>query len=254
MMVKESKRFPLYLKILRNWSAPMLHDKKPKLADYVIEEIKNMLRRGELQEGGKIPNQHEFAEQLGVSRLSLREALHTLQIFDIVMQKPRIGTIIVNGDPDNWPLPGAHSKDLDKQGIGELLEARKIIELSLLKLAAGRITGEEMSKLDEIVQSMKAAIAAQSCDQYSVLEWRFHKTLAVASKNRYLLSMYLYGGRQIADVMSQVHKRFPQSVKKALAQHQTMYRYLESGDQKALLTALEKHLDEISIYVVRYYA
>jgi len=75
---------------------------KPKLADYVIEEIKDMLRSGQLAEGSKVPNQNEFAKQLGVSRLSLREALHTLQIFGIVEQKPRTGTIIINGDPDTW--------------------------------------------------------------------------------------------------------------------------------------------------------
>ena len=54
--------------------------KRKKLSDSVIEEIKRMLLSGELQEGDKLPNQNEFAAQLGVSRPSLREALNTLTL------------------------------------------------------------------------------------------------------------------------------------------------------------------------------
>jgi GntR family transcriptional repressor for pyruvate dehydrogenase complex len=49
--------------------------KRKKLADSVIEEIKRMVDVGELKEGDKLPNQLEFAAQLGVSRPCLREAL-----------------------------------------------------------------------------------------------------------------------------------------------------------------------------------
>jgi GntR family transcriptional repressor for pyruvate dehydrogenase complex len=46
----------------------------------VIEEINRMILSGEVKEGDKLPNQNDFAAQLGVSRPSLREALHTLTL------------------------------------------------------------------------------------------------------------------------------------------------------------------------------
>ncbi|MBU4606249.1 MAG: GntR family transcriptional regulator, partial [Proteobacteria bacterium] len=72
---------------------------KKKLADRVIEEIKRMITGGELSAGDKLPNQNEFAAQLGVSRTVLREALHTLTILGVVEQRPKIGTVIVTSAP-----------------------------------------------------------------------------------------------------------------------------------------------------------
>lgn len=72
---------------------------KIRLAESVIKEIKDMLLRDELSEGDKLPNQIEFASQLGVSRTVLREALQTLSDFGVVQQRPKIGTIIVSTAP-----------------------------------------------------------------------------------------------------------------------------------------------------------
>ena len=68
--------------------------KRKKLADSVIEEIIRRIESGELKEGDKLPNQNEFAAQLGVSRPSLREALHTLTLIGAIEQRPGFGTVI----------------------------------------------------------------------------------------------------------------------------------------------------------------
>ena len=76
--------------------------KEKKLAESVIEEIKRMIVDGELKEGDKLPNQNEFAVQLGVSRPSLREALHTLALIGAIEQRPGLGTVLKQLDPKLW--------------------------------------------------------------------------------------------------------------------------------------------------------
>ena len=66
---------------------------RKKLADSVLEEIRRMITDGELGEGDKLPNQNEFSTQLGVSRPSLREALHTLNLMGVIEQRPGLGTV-----------------------------------------------------------------------------------------------------------------------------------------------------------------
>jgi len=70
-----------------------------KLSDPVIEEIRGMIKRGELQPGDKLPNQNEFAAQLGVSRTVLREALQTLTRLRVIEQRPKHGTVILAKTP-----------------------------------------------------------------------------------------------------------------------------------------------------------
>jgi GntR family transcriptional repressor for pyruvate dehydrogenase complex len=78
--------------------------KRKKLADSVIEEIKRMVDVGELKEGDKLPNQLEFAAQLGVSRPSLREALHTLTLIGAIEQRPGLGTVIKSANSTLWAV------------------------------------------------------------------------------------------------------------------------------------------------------
>ena len=76
--------------------------KRKKLGDAVLEEIKRMITDGELAEGDKLPNQNEFSAQLGVSRPSLREALHTLNLMGVIEQRPGLGTVIKSANPALW--------------------------------------------------------------------------------------------------------------------------------------------------------
>ena len=82
-----------------------------KLTDSILDHIRNMVETGELREGDKLPNQYEFAAQLGVSRPSLREALYTLKQVGAIEQRPGSGTVLRSGAatlsllPARSPLP-----------------------------------------------------------------------------------------------------------------------------------------------------
>ena len=116
----------------------MAIEKRKKLSEVIIQEIGQMVLNGELSEGDKLPNQTEFAAQLGVSRLSLREALRTLELLGLVKQAPKRGTIICNANPAAWTSSTFPPQFDDYNIAKDISVARGMIEVEAAKLSGGR--------------------------------------------------------------------------------------------------------------------
>lgn len=72
------------------------------VAATIIEDFETKIKNGQLKKGDRLPNENEYAKQLGVSRGSLREAMKTLQAMGAVSQKPKVGIKIVCDNPNLW--------------------------------------------------------------------------------------------------------------------------------------------------------
>lgn len=108
---------------------PLVSISRKRLADSIVEEITRRIENGELKEGDKLPNQHEFAAQLGVSRTVLRETLHTLAILGLVDQRPKSGTVIRDKTPIFCAEHLIPPLMAGFEATAELIEARRYIEV-----------------------------------------------------------------------------------------------------------------------------
>lgn len=97
-----------------------------------------MIQEGKLKEGDKLPNQNEFAAQLGVSRPSLREAFHILDMIGAIEQLPGYGTVLKSLTS---AIMAQHLTVLwisDRQATLNLLKARYYIELGTVGACSGK--------------------------------------------------------------------------------------------------------------------
>lgn len=227
---------------------------KTKLADYVIEEVKKMLQSGEIHEGSRLPNQSEFAKQLGVSRLSLREAFHTLQLMGVIEQKPKVGTIIVSGNPEMWAMQMTPPFLSDSAATMELLQARRFIETTVAKLAYLNISQEDLSRLEYIVQEMEQAMQEKNLRQYAAKDIEFHMLIANASQNRYLVHMYIIVVNLMDQFIEQSFEVLPAISLDSIKQHRTIYKNLVGRNEASYMEAIRNHLDHIINAVANYYA
>lgn len=228
--------------------------KKPKLADSVIEEIKRMLRDGELKEGDKLPNQNDFAEQLGVSRLSLREALNSLEMIGVIKQKPRVGTVIISGNPDLWMNHMDPPLLSDMKNALELIEARRIIETSMARLAVSRISEHDLKALQSQLDTMTAAAGNKDSAAYLAADIDFHAQLARACDNRYLMYMFYYVFKMMDEFIKEFFEVLPGSVKDSLKMHRLILQSLQEKDEQKYLQSLKLHLETIESSLKNYYA
>lgn len=229
-------------------------NKKKKLADFVIEEIKEMLKRGELKEGDKLPNQNEFANQLGVSRLSLREALHTLSLMGVIKQKPGSGTIILSENPDMWvenPSPPVLS---DSEATLELLETRKHLENIIGKCAVVHITDDDFVALSEDIEKMEIALDEYDLDGYLKADMSFHYHIASATHNRYFIHMLLTIRSLMEEFMKETFNVLPGLRKESFAYHLKIFESIKSMNGKKTAHYLQKHITSIEIALRNYYS
>ncbi len=165
--------------------------KRQKLAGTVIEEIKRMIISGELKEGDKLPNQNAFAEQLGVSRPSLREALSTLSLLGAIEQRPGYGTVIkaqapvLFADLLNTPFIS------DADATFELIASRRLIEAAMVELAAENATEKDIRKMEVLLDDMTGALEERRTDEYANLDIAYHYQIAGAAHNRFMLHFFV---------------------------------------------------------------
>jgi len=218
---------------------------KKRLSDSVLDEIARMFDSGELKEGDKLPNQNELASQLGVSRASLRESLHTLALMGVLEQRPGFGTVVRGRVPANFSdflnLPLIS----DAKETIELVEARRFIEISNVELAVNNITDENLAEMGRIVEAMHTAAAENRQDDYGRLDADFHHLLAKATGNRFLVHLFLTIRRIMEQFITESFSALPRMLGRSLSDHKRIYAALLRRDETRAVTEMKRHMQHI---------
>jgi len=128
------------------------------LSDKVANRILALIRTQQLKPGDRLPPERDLTEMMGVSRLTLREALRTLSYMNVVENHQRKGTFITSLDPEMLVEHLELVFSLDDSTFLELLRARKVVEPSLAEMAASNITDDELDDLDRVMGKTKELI------------------------------------------------------------------------------------------------
>lgn len=227
--------------------------KRKKLSAIVIDEIRRMIESGELKEGDRLPNQNRFAEELGVSRPSLREALNQLTNAGVVEQKPRAGTILKVANTDLWfGLPFAPVLS-DRAATLELIEARKEIEPVATRLALARMRAKDVREIGGSLEKMERFFAEGKRRDYLKEDLNFHYLIAKASRNRYLLQMLINLKLLMEEFMRESFDEIDGLLDNSLIHHRTIYAAVAEKDPDAAVLAMRNHIQDIENALRGYY-
>ena len=227
--------------------------KRKKLADSVIEEIARMIQSGELKAGDKLPNQNEFAAQLGVSRPSLREALHTLALIGVIEQRPGLGTVIKSDKPTQWVEYLSPPLVADVEAIRELVDVRRYIEVGGAELAARRATKEELVQMGRLIQDMAGALRDGRPDEYTDLDMTFHFQVANASHNRLMVHLFVTIRGLMEQFMRETFMVLPKLLERSLTFHRLIYEGLAEHNVQKAADAMKRHIADIGRALDEYY-
>src|SRR5262247_1059084 len=139
-----------------NYSSSITPIDRAGITELVVQRIKDLLARGELKAGSRLPPERELAELLNISRPALRTALKALSAMGIIRAKPGAGTYIAESLPEIFAEPMHFMTLINNTSVEELFEARRIIEAGLAELAAERASDADVAALIEEVEEMKA--------------------------------------------------------------------------------------------------
>ncbi len=220
--------------------------KQKKVSELVIDELRDMIQSGELKDGDKLPNQVEFAVQLGVSRNSLREALNKLALLGAIEQRPRTGTIVKASNPillaNQFEVPVIE----DMQTTLEFIQARRFVEMGTVELAAENATKSEISKLEKQLRQMEKAIKNNEPELYIEIDQKFHLSIAQASHNRFMVNQLMTFHSYISQFML-AFSTMTNILQQSYQEHQQIYEGIRDRDQEKAVSTIRSHILRMEI-------
>jgi len=201
-------------------------EKHPHLRQIVYEKLKDAILTGAVQKGTKL-YESKIAQETGISRTPVREALHALERDMLITAIDKVGYRIV---------------DTDLEDLDEISEIRKTVETLALKKAIGRIGDHEIRELEENLKKAEKAVGDHKTDLFVQLDAEFHRLLCSLGHRERLMRM--------ADTLRKEMHRFRNRTRlnhalaaESLQYHQKIVAFLKMKDYRNARKALNDHID-----------
>jgi GntR family transcriptional repressor for pyruvate dehydrogenase complex len=214
-----------------------------RLYEQIVQQIEQSIVTGELKIGDQLPSERELAEQFGVSRTAVREAIKALREKGLVEILVGRGTFVANGTSDlvRDSLNLLVKFDSAK-GFLHLVEVREIMEPEIAALAATHITEEYLSAMQDAMDKMEASMG--NIEEFVEADLDFHLALAEATQNPVIPALL----DPIIDLMRE--QRILITLIKGVAQHgqynhKIIIEAIKRKDPAAAREAMRNHLEQI---------
>lgn len=217
---------------------PTLQPKRlyKQIADLIAQRI----AAGVFPPHSNLPPERDLAQQLGVSRSSVREALIALEVQGVIEIRMSSGIFVC--PPKKQLPPESSGADI---GPFDMLEARAIIEGEIAALAAKRATSEQLMQLHDVLDSVDLT---GDIDTYYESDKRFHLALAEASGNPALVEMVETLWKKRASPLFrqfQSHYSDRRTIHNVHDDHLAVLLAIEQRDMAKARLAMTAHLDHV---------
>lgn len=201
------------------------------LSDKVYQYLRDAIAEGRYVTGDCLVEM-KIAEELGVSRTPVREALKQLELEDLVDSQPNRGVIV---------------KSFTTEDLRDVFTIRHLLEGQAAYWAAERITDAQLRQLREIVDLMEFYTQKNDVPNLVQLDSRFHEIVYAASNSRSLKHILTSLHHNISRARKSSLTE-PQRPAGSLAEHQHIYAAIERHDAEASKAYMEQHIDTASNY------
>ncbi|WP_431126493.1 FadR/GntR family transcriptional regulator [Variovorax paradoxus] len=213
-----------------------------RLADQVADALAAEVRSGRLSEGDRLPTEAALAEQFGVSRTVVREAVSRLKSLGLLDSRQGSGVYVrpAGVEPLRFEMPHVASRE----AVIQMVELRRALEAEVAALAAERRTPEDVQRIREAIEALHAAVSAggNGADE----DVRFHRAIAEAARNPFLigtlqyLRQFLHGATRVTRANEARRADFAREVAQ---EHAQIVEAIEAGDPLRAREAAKSHMD-----------
>ena len=205
---------------------PVKLDTYKPLREVVFETLREAIINGVLRPGERMM-EIQLAEQLGVSRTPVREAIRKLELEGFVVMIPRKGAYVA----------GISLKD-----IVDVFEVRAALEALAAGLAAERITDEELETLERMLVRIGKCIDSEDLQELIEIDTAFHEALYQASRNEKLVQIINNLREQIQRFRS-TSLAYPGRMKEALEEHKKIVEAISERKAAQARQLAQQHIE-----------
>ncbi|HVF28282.1 MAG TPA: FadR/GntR family transcriptional regulator [Pyrinomonadaceae bacterium] len=162
-------------------------------SDEALRHIVALIFEGRLSPGARLPAERDLAEQIGVSRATLRDAVNRLEARGYIERRSKSGNYVSTVIPQSVSEPIEDVVDAGGVGFADIIEIRKILELWAVAKAAESPTEDALRSLRGCLETMRSTAKLRTDEQFerhSKADLQFHQTIAEMTGNP--LYMHLF--------------------------------------------------------------
>lgn len=216
------------------------HIRKPtKIYEMVVEEIKDLISKGILEQGDPLPPERQLMDQLGVSRSSLREAFRVLESLGLIESLPGKGRF-VRRCRGNGVLSG--KVPLADEAVLELVEARRVLEPVIAAEAAKHANAADLTRMRRLLTTTGEDV--ESLTHRAECDYAFHLLLAETTHN----FIYVNIIKMTFNLIMATHERIYALLDDKevfLKEHEELYNAIIARDHQLASRITEKHIDRV---------
>lgn len=205
---------------------PIKLDNYKPLRELVFENIREAIINGYLKPGERLM-EIQLAEELGVSRTPVREAIRKLELEGFVVMIPR---------------KGAYVTDISIKDIADVFELRWALEALAAELAAERASEEEIEQMERHLLELAKVVEEQDVKKIVEIDTKFHETIYTASRNKRL--------GQILSLLGELIQRYrtltlskSERIKVTMEEHRAIVEALAARDPQRAGRLAQEHIE-----------
>ncbi|PPK53211.1 GntR family transcriptional regulator [Marinobacter persicus] len=223
-----------------------------RLADTIVEQLESMILEGTLQPGQRLPPERALAEQFGVSRPSLREAVQRLTAKGLLNSRQGGGNYVTENLGASFSDPLITLLESHPEAHRDLLEFRRTLEADCAYYAAQRATEIDREYLAQAWQELEACYqnttdSQQDPERESMADARFHLAIAEASHNAVLLhtmrNLFSMLKNNILTSINGMYARETKTRQELIEQHRKLYAAIGEGRADDARAIAGRHIE-----------
>lgn len=220
-----------------------------RIYEQIVGQISQMLKSQVLRPGDRLPPERQLAEEFGVSRTAVREALSALCLAGLLEVRAGEGTFIRSVSEEGLvaPLALLLSIEQDQVLLRELIEVRIALEAESAALAAERWEPDDMEAIEAAMREMEQDPFDGNAGAEA--DWRFHQAIASASGNGIILQIMRMFRESLAGAVkhyrTQLISRSPDQRNVILNEHREIMEAIRSRDPEHAKQRMNHHLERV---------
>jgi GntR family transcriptional repressor for pyruvate dehydrogenase complex len=223
-----------------------------RLSDDIVEQLEGMILEGTLKSGERLPAERALAEQFGVSRPSLREAIQKLAAKGLLVSRQGGGNYVAESLGSTFSDPLLHLLENNPEAQRDLLEFRQTLEASCAYYAALRATEVDRERLTaafEALQDCYARVDEVSRVEEGAADAQFHLAIAEASHNAVLLhtirGLFDLLKRNVVTNIGGMYQQRTETRDMLISQHRELYLAIIEGRAEQARDVSTRHLEYV---------
>lgn len=213
--------------------------KQKRVSDQVQDQIKDNIISGEWAPGTKIPGEMDLAEMFGVSRVSVRQAIHRMVGMGVLTIRRGEGTFVSEVFPKDYFNALLPVLMIEAADLVEMLEFRAVIEIESARFAALRADEEDIGRMANALSNMKKNKGDYR--KFAHEDLNFHTALALATHNSVVVKVTTIMHDMLKNSMEEIVKL--RGFQDGLHYHSRILDAIKAKDADAAAQLMREHIE-----------